>query len=254
MSRRPVIGVTGPVRGGLPAWIMTALALLRAGARPVRVTALAPVEPERLDGLVIGGGSDIAPENYGEELLQPEDGDDTPSLRDRFWSFVLFLLRLLFSAKRRAERFDAARDALETRLCRHALETGMPVLGICRGAQLINTALGGTLHQEIAEFYTETPAYRGVLPGKTARLAPESRLRTILDTDSIRVNALHHQAVKKLGTDLRIAATEATTVVQGIEHVRHPFLIGVQWHPEYLPQVPRQQRLFRALVAATRAR
>ena len=95
MSRRPVIGVTGPVKGGLFAWIMTWFALKRAGARPVRITAETVTDSICLDGLVLGGGSDIDPENYGEELLrikdpEPEQPCQRPGVKPGFLFYCVW--------------------------------------------------------------------------------------------------------------------------------------------------------------------
>lgn len=251
---RPVIGVTGPTRGGVPAWTLTWLAVRRAGGRAVRITTASTVDRTRLDGLLIGGGSDVSPERYGEAVM--EIGSDAPSAswRDRIWGAALFLFRLLFSAGRRAPRIDTARDALEMDLCRDALARKIPILGICRGAQLINVTLGGSLHQDIRGFYVETPRMKTVRPRKEIRIEPDTVLRQILGIERLRVNSLHDQAVNDLGENLRVAATEHNSVIQAIEHTKRPFVLGVQWHPEYLPQLRRHQLIFQALVQAARDR
>ncbi|MFO7554736.1 MAG: gamma-glutamyl-gamma-aminobutyrate hydrolase family protein [Desulfobacterales bacterium] len=248
MNKRPVIFVTGPKKGGVFAWIMTWLALKRAGAKPVRITDGTDIDMSQLDGLVLGGGSDIFPKNYGEELLIIKDSPREKSLKARLWGTILFLLRVLFSVKTAELQKDVVRDHLEKNLCLYALETQLPVLGICRGAQLINVALGGTLHQNIRIFYTETPHIRTILPRKQVYLTENSRLREIFNVDACLVNSLHNQAVKKLGSDLIITALENNKIIQAIEHTKHPFMIGVQWHPEYLPHIKIQQRLFKSLV------
>ncbi|MEZ4568127.1 MAG: gamma-glutamyl-gamma-aminobutyrate hydrolase family protein [Desulfobacterales bacterium] len=138
------------------AWVMTWLALRRAGAKAVRITSETDTEDFRLDGLVIGGGSDIDLENYGEELLQLKEPELKHSLKDRLLGIVLFLFRVIFSIKMSYPKTDAKRDALEKKLCLDALYKNLPVLGICRGAQLINTSLGGTLHQDTQFLYGNT--------------------------------------------------------------------------------------------------
>ena len=112
----------------------------------------------------------------------------------------------------------------------------------------MNVVLGGSLHQKIEHFYTEdTNNVRSILPRKSIKVSSGSRLREILKTDSCRVNALHDQSIKDLGDQVLISAAENTGVVQAIE--RHPlrYFIGVQWHPEYMPQSSTQQNLFRDL-------
>jgi putative glutamine amidotransferase len=247
---RPVVGVTGPDRGGVPAWLMTWLALWRAGAKAVRITPGRPREGLQLDALVIGGGSDIEPAHYGETPFEDikENRRQGSRVRDLLVSFLLFLLRTLFAVKFR-RGYDPERDQLEKRLIRQSLEQGIPVLGICRGAQLLNVVLGGSLHQNIVEFYDEEPHVRSLLPRKRIDIEEGSHLHSILQCSRCHVNALHNQAIAKLGQDVKIVARDAAQVVQAIEYTEAPFVVGVQWHPEYLPQIPQQQLLFRQMVA-----
>ena len=126
----------------------------------------------------------------------------------------------------------------------------MPVLGICRGAQLINVYFKGTLYEDINTFYYEEPNRYSIFPVKKIYIKPGSKLAEILGVRELRVNALHHQAVKKAGEDIEIVAQEANKVVQGIESAAKKFVVGVQWHPEYLVQKKRQRRIFKALVEA----
>lgn len=257
-SSRPLIGVTGPDRGGIPAWIMTWLALRRAGARAVRLRPSRPQLHLELDGLIIGGGSDIEPSHYGEEPFKhfKESRRRGGGLLELPVSLLLFLLRVIFAVKRGG--YDRARDELETRLLRNALSRGIPVLGICRGAQLLNVVLGGSLHQRIGTFYDEEPHLRTLLPRKQIRIEARSRLRRILGRDRCYVNALHRQAVAQLGEHVQVVARDSSGVVQAIEYSRSDFVggtsfaLGVQWHPEYLPQIREQQRLFHALVEEAR--
>jgi len=252
MSLRPIIGVTGPNEGGLFAWIMTWLALKRKGAKPIRITPKTNTKMLRLQGLVLGGGSDIDPENYGEELLTIKASVKKQSFKDKLLGAILFLIRVIFSVKTSQPEKDVDRDRMEKKLCLYALENRLPVMGICRGAQLINVALEGTLHQDTHTFYKETPNIRTILPGKKVYLTKNSKLRKIFNVENCLVNSLHDQAVKKLGLDLIITAIEDNKIVQAIEHTKHPFMIGVQWHPEYLLHIKLQQRLFKALVEASK--
>lgn len=255
-SVRPRIGVTGPDLGGLAAWLFTAWAIRRAGGRPVRITPRRPHPPDTLDALVIGGGADVDPYLYGEQPATPHLRD----LRRRSRSLPAFLLTLLLFpliwlprrllSTRRHHGRDRPRDALETRLIRTALEQGMPVLGICRGAQLLNVVHGGSLHQRLDAFYDEAPNLYTIWPQKTVVLAADSRLAGFLKLRCCQVNSLHRQAIRETGDGLRAVAHEQSGVIQAIEHTGLPCVIGVQWHPEYLPQRPEQRALFRALVEA----
>lgn len=219
--RRPLVGVTTSRRGGWRSYPFHALALWRAGATPVRLVAGHRHDPTRFDALVIGGGDDIGAELYGGEV--------TPDIR-----------------------IDPERDRLEIDMLHPALQARMPVLGICRGAQMINVALGGTLHTDIHAVYEAAPRMRTVLPKKLVRIDPASRLAGIMRCDPCRVNALHHQSVDRLGKGLGVVARDEAGIVQAIEGGGEAFVLGVQWHPELLPLRSPQQRLFTALVDAAR--
>lgn len=255
-TRRSVIGITGPDEGGLAAWLFTAWAVRRAGGRPVRIRPKRPRSIDALDGLIIGGGADVHPDLYGAEplpRLESLTDSGMPGWR-RLAGIVMFPLLLLVRRllTTRTSGLNPDRDRLEKDLIAAALARGLPVLGICRGMQLLNVVAGGSLHQDLEGFYEEHPAIRSVLPRKQVRIEPQSRLARILVTTRVRVNALHSQAIDRLGDDLQVCAREASGVIQAIELDRSPFTIGVQWHPEYLPQRPEQRALFRQLVLAAR--
>ena len=252
---RPLIGVTGPQAGGLAAWLATRFALYRAGGRALRITPGSRVDMTRLDGLIIGGGADIGPLASDMPAINSTRNRPIGAERWRLSGIVVYplvaALRLV-GAKKPGPGHNAARDKLEFELLDYAAAQRIPTLGICRGAQLINAHCGGSLHRELSSFYTETPAVWSLLPRKLIDIEPGSRLAKILRHQRCRVNALHRQAIKDLGEGLRVTAREPTGVIQGIEHRDHPFLIGVQWHPEYLPQYKRHLRLFRAITSAAR--
>jgi putative glutamine amidotransferase len=254
-DKRPRIIVTGPDNGGAVAWLFSRLAITLAGGRAARVTPSVFNADCDFDGLVIGGGADVDPGLYGKSL-EPMPAAPSGSLLLR-WLFglvfypLLLLARRLFSSKQYSG-LDNARDQMEYRLLGLALDQNKPVLGICRGAQLINVYLKGNLHQNIEGFYTETPQIWSVRPVKPVNIQPDSRLHAILGTLSCRVNALHRQSIDQIGRHVRISARDANGIIQAIEHDRHPFLLGVQWHPEYLPHHARQRRLFDELVRTAR--
>lgn len=244
------IAVTGPERGGLMAWLMTAWAVRRSGGRAVRVTPSRPCDTRQVHGLIIGGGTDVDPFHYGQAETQVgagEAADEPGTLADWIVGLLLGFFRILFSARRNQD-YDPDRDTMERNLIQYALYENLPVLGICRGAQLMNVALGGSLHQSIEHFYSEeTSNVRSILPRKRIALVRDSTLRTTLRRDSCVVNALHNQSVDQLGEGVTISATESSGVIQAIECAAHCFFVGVQWHPEYMPQSRTQQRLFAAL-------
>lgn len=162
----------------------------------------------KLDGFVIGGGADV--------------GGPDPR--------------------------NVARDRLELSVLAHASHRGRPVLGICRGAQLMNVHGGGTLLRDLTPLYPEGPRRHTAFACKTVALEPDSHLAEVTERRMLEVNCLHRHAVEVPGADLRIVAREANGVVQAIEHRRRPMWLGVQWHPEYLQYRAAHQRLFEALV------
>jgi putative glutamine amidotransferase len=250
---RPLIGVTGPDKGGFPAWLFTWWAVRRAGGKVRRITPSRPFPGEELDGLIVGGGADVDPGLYEEERQEiirelKHKGTSLKRYLIKLLFFpLLYLMRRLFGTKTLVG-LDRERDDLEQGLLRAALERGIPILGICRGMQLLNVILGGTLHQDLTGFYSESPQVRSVLPKKEVLLEEGSLLSRILNGSRSRVNALHWQGVDRLGEGVRIAAKEPNGVVQGIEHTSKPFVLGVQWHPEFLPQHTGQRRIFESLV------
>lgn len=215
---RPLIGITTSDAKSQLAWCFDWFAVWRHGGRPLRLSPARPM-PDDLDGLIIGGGDDIQTSLYGGEVQL-------------------------------GVRLDPARDELELKLLEHFIPRHTPVLGICRGAQLINVHLGGTLDPDIYTTHEGIKRRRTVLPRKTVDIVGASKLHRLLGVTWCRVNSLHHQAVNRAGKGIDIVARDRDGLVQGIESRDHDFLLGVQWHPEWLVFNRPQQRLIRALVAA----
>jgi putative glutamine amidotransferase len=251
---RPLIGVTGPRRGGWPAWIFTRLAVFRAGGRATRITSGTRVDLARLQGLVIGGGADVSEPLDGIplELPPPPTRVRWPrKLLDVLFAPLVLLVRLIASTKRHG--FDPSRDALELSLLEYARAHDLPVLGICRGSQLMNLAEGGTLVRDVDTLYDERPQLYTVLPRREVQVREGSVLHRIVGRSELLVNSLHFHAVREPGRGFTIVAAEPSGVPQAIEHAGRRFCIGVQWHPEYLPQQESHQQLFRALCEAAQA-
>jgi putative glutamine amidotransferase len=217
MKKIPVIGVTGAARRWAPAWWCTRIALLLAGASARRISVRHEIDPTPLDALVIGGGNDISPEHYDGDISAPV-------------------------------KADPERDRLEIRWIEYALKHEIPLLGICRGAQLINVVMGGTLHQDIRALRKLTYNRPGLLPTKQVKLTADSLTKQICATTKLRVNSLHHQAVREVGGNLQAVGKDLDGIVQVIEAVDGRQIIGVQWHPEYLFYLPAQLALFKWLV------
>lgn len=218
-KKKPLIGVTGPARRLAYAWWATQLSLRLLGARPVHLTPHSAAQATNFDAIIIGGGDDIDPMLYGEK----------PAER---------------------ARINAERDAFEVGIIQQSLAAKIPMLGICRGAQLINVVKGGTLHLTIRHRRKKTSNRSTLLPAKTALIEQGCHLERVLMCRTCRINSLHHQAVDRLGKGLRIAAYDLDGFVQAIESTTSHYIIGTQWHPEYLPYLKTQRRLFEGLVTA----
>ncbi|MEW5978973.1 MAG: gamma-glutamyl-gamma-aminobutyrate hydrolase family protein [Acidobacteriota bacterium] len=226
----PVIGITtyGRDENGrffLPGQYIDAVR--RAGAIPI---LLPPGEVQveswldLVDGLILTGGGDIHPDFYG--------GGQHESLY----------------------MMDLERDRSDLALARAAASTGKPTLGICRGLQSLNVALGGTLIQHLPEEVGEQVAHR--LPPRqpvphAVRIVSESALARALGCTATQVVSWHHQAVRRLAPSLKATAWAPDEIIEAVEMESHPWLIAVQWHPELsAAQDPVQQGLFDRLVLA----
>ena len=171
----------------------------------------------RLDGVCLSGGPDLDPAGYGAR------------------------------AHAALGPIEPALDRFELELARAADAAGMPLLGVCRGAQTLNVARGGTLHQHLPGHRQTEPA---TATTHSVLVDPGTRLAGLLGTDLLRVNSFHHQAVDRLGGGLRAVAHAADGIVEGIESPGSRFVVGVQWHVEGLVAQPRHRVLFEALVTA----
>jgi len=222
---RPVIGVTLSRRSAWRVHPFFAWAVRRADGRTARIDGSERRRGtcEGLDALIVGGGDDIGVDLYG--------GQPMPQAV-----------------------FDQERDELEATLLRDARARALPVLGVCRGAQLLNVIRGGTLHQNIWETYPEARRIKTPLPRKRVEVLPGTLLASFYGTEPSRVNALHTQSVDALGYEMQVAARDEVGMVQAVEATSGPFAIGVQWHPEFLVFSRRDFLLFRELVAAARGR
>jgi putative glutamine amidotransferase len=184
-----------------------------------------------MDGILIPGGVDVDPAAFGA----------TPH--------------------EKLGRIDPARDRVELQLVKWAVEDRKPLLGLCRGLQVINVALGGTLYQDLEAEYPHAikhdyfPNYgfeRDYLAHEVA-LAPGSRLRHALAAEQIPVNSMHHQGIKVLGRGLAASATAPDGLIEAAESSDDSFLVGVQWHPEVFDSTdPNTEHLFDGFIAAAR--
>ena len=196
--------------------------LWRSGAR-VRWIGHAQTEANRkallkCDGLLMPGGVDIEPARYGQKTDE------------------------------KCGKIDTDRDAAEWWMLEAFLPTQKPVLGICRGIQMLNVFQGGTLHQHIdghSDFKSRGTGCHRV------NVVPGSRLEAIVKESCLTVNSIHHQAVDALGKDLEVCAVSEDGIVEAVVHTAHPFFLGVQWHPEHMSRTDkRQQKIFDVFVNA----
>jgi putative glutamine amidotransferase len=165
---------------------------------------------------------------------------------------AVYFIRIWLSRRPQGHGLDKNRDQLEFNLLDQAVKRQIPVMGICRGSQLINVYFKGTLYKNIKDFYAEKPNRHSIFPVKKAFVREGSKMAGILRVNEIMVNSIHNQAVKKPGVGIDIVAKESNDVVQAIESDQHPFIIGVQWHPEYLVQKKIHRRIFKSLINACR--
>lgn len=179
-----------------------------------------------LSGVMLSGGGDIDPALY-------------QSAPDRY-----------------AANITPQRDALEKALALLAVNTNLPLLGICRGHQMLNVALGGTLYTDIGEQYKTSLVHsqpESMPPDHLAHeveIASGSRLAGIINTEKVMVNSRHHQAINDLAPNLSVSARASDGLIEAVELTKHTFCLGVQWHPEALVQVEAQRAIFSAFIAA----
>ena len=228
MESRALVGVPtqtlqaiDDIPDGLPhSWVMSRryfTALARAGIVPVMVPLLDDDEAtlralyDRVDGVFLAGGVDVEPARYGE-AAHPLCG-----------------------------RTDPARDTVELLLTRWALAEGKPLLGVCRGIQLLNVATGGALWQDcslrpgsIKHDCFPTEGFARDFLAHDVTLAPGSRLRRAFQADTVPVNSMHHQGIRTLGRGLSATAAAPDGLVEAVETEGDAFVVAVQWHPEAL--------------------
>jgi putative glutamine amidotransferase len=189
--------------------------------------AIIPDMVHRLDGLLLTGGNDVYSGAYGETILNPS------------W------------------QFDEPRTWYEIALIEEALRQDKPIYGLCRGAQMLNVALGGSLYQDIPTQVPHAIQHRSPEKPKwnyhPVKVQQESRLYNILRMDTISVSTSHHQAINKLAPGLQAIAHTSDGLVEAIEMAERKFVVGVQWHPEVMGDDPGSLGLLQAFLEACRA-
>ncbi len=241
MNHYPLIGISGSIgKTEKEISIQTCYtnALMRAGALPVLLCPNMDDDMLQaclagLDGVLLAGGVDVAPDRYGHEPINAL-GEVSP-----------------------------VRDEFEGRLVRMAAEMKMPVLGICRGIQSMNVAMGGTLWQDVPSQYHRADGKPGLAHSQTradfytshsVTIQKDTLLYSVIGEEEIRVNTFHHQAVMDPAPGLIVGAHASDGLIESIEHPGLPFFMGVQWHPErYFDRDRTAMSLFSAFADAARA-
>ena len=206
--------------------------LVEAGIPREAITIATPLSPEAgaFDALLLGGGVDVDPSRYGKERL--DNG---------------------------TVEVDAERDALDFRLFEEARRAGVPVFGICRGLQVVNVALGGTLVQDIPSerpspvVHQRTREEKARLDHRVA-ISPDTELSRIAGAPDAAVNSRHHQAVGEVAPGLTVSAVAPDGVAEAVEAAGTPWLVAVQWHPENLAGDALSKRLFLEFVRRAKER
>ena len=234
---QPIIGITtsqGMNEEGLPvASLMRAYidAMIDAGGIPILIPSNLSNEAsitlcDRVGGVLFSGGGDISIERFGGEFHPRISG------------------------------VDHERDSLELSILGKLIERGKPLLGICRGCQVINVRLGGTLYTHISDQMPNAlkhdyyPGYPRTYLAHTVRVDNGTHLAQILGDVELSVNSFHHQGVKDIPEGLKPVAHTSDGLVEAFELKDHPFGLAVQWHPEWLTNQETSRRLFRAFVEA----
>ena len=244
MSKKPVIGISSSIiidQGGMfPGYKRSYVnkdyvdSVIQAGGTPLIIpfsedNEVIASQMELLDGLILSGGHDVFPYHYGQEPTRPL-GEVFPE-----------------------------RDKYEYELFKLAQEKNIPVLGICRGLQIMNTYAGGTLHQDLCFINSDKPIlkhWQGNHPSQETHLVSVeegSKLSSIFGEQSFLVNSFHHQVLDKVAEGYKVVAKASDVVVEAIEKVDANFVVGVQWHPEMMHKTnEKMAKLFATLVEKSR--
>lgn len=210
----------------------TAQAIIKAGGMPLYMPTSTHLSPATInhyldsaDGIMLtGADTNVYPGHYDEVLAAPDNA-----------------------------RIDNARDCVDIQLAIQAYEQRIPMLGVCKGMQIINVGLGGSLYQDVASTHsTVAHSSHGMRREftHTATLHEGSFLARIFQSDQLQLNGAHSQAIKELSPKLRASATAADGIIEAYEGIDHPFLLGAQFHPELLADYPRYDEIIRLFVRA----
>ncbi len=229
---RPVIGITTYGRNEENHFVLPSEyvdAVRRAGGTPVLLPPGESAIEEWLaivDGIILAGGGDLSPEHYAGDSHE-----------------AIYMV-------------DSERDSVELGLARRVIESGHPTLGICRGTQILNVALGGTLHAHLPDVVGDSVSHR--LPPReptshSIDIVANSTAASVFGCTTFQAASWHHQAIARVGKGLAVVAHAPDGTIEAIEMDSHRWLLGVQWHPELTAEVDAvQQRVFDVLVEVSR--
>lgn len=237
-NKKPIIGISGNIlidSGGIfPGYRRCYInedyvkAVIKNGGVPIVLPITDDLDVvssyiDNIDGLILSGGHDVSPYLYGEEP-SPKLGEIYPQ-----------------------------RDEFDFALIEKAKAKKLPILGICRGLQILNVYHQGSLWQDLSYNPNITVKHSQdhgpTITTHSVSIAENSMLEAILKTNNLRVNSFHHQAIKELGSDLKVSALASDQVIEAFEHKNYPFLVGIQWHPEMLHEVmPVMNAIFKEFI------
>lgn len=235
--KKPLVGILtniitveeGPYAGGERIYVNRDYirCVIEAGGIPFLLPIVSDIgvihqQIEWIDALLLSGGQDVSPHHYNEE------------------------------AKPWLGKVSQERDSFELAAVKHAIKLKKPLFGVCRGAQLLNVALGGSLFQDIEKEHDtdlkHLQAEHRVEATHPVEIVLHSRLHKIFGQEVVCTNSFHHQSVKELGADLIVSAISSDGVVEAIESTGDHFILGVQWHPEMMVGNPLMGKLFSAFI------
>ena len=231
-KKKPLIGVTTSANKGYSMWWFIRLGVQMMGGKAIRISAIQNSNNFKCcDAYIISGGVDIDPQNYKQDNIASQD-------------------------------IEPDRDVLEQKVIKHALKNDKALMGICRGAQMINIVKGGNLYQKAGDFYegfmpSENVISKAVLRRKIKITEDGILMKIFKHRPTLWVNSIHRQAINELGEGLKIVGLDKYGIVQAIECndvKKNNFILGMQWHPEFMLYSRAHRKIFKSFLDYTKDR